>query len=221
MKRFGRGLIIFLLLFCAATIANASGAYREGDEGEDVTQIQARLSALGYQVSVDGDFGPATTEAIKAFQRDRGLEADGIVGAMTYKALMGRDIPVSRNASTSAVRRIMQNAMRLTGVPYVFGGTTPGGFDCSGFVRYVFNSAGIALPRTADAQFDAGQPVSLSRLQPGDLVFYTTYAEGPSHNGIYIGEGKFIHASSSRGVTVDRMDSSYWRNRYYGARRML
>lgn len=220
MKKVVRVLVVFVLLFCAASITNAS-AYREGDEGNDVMQIQSRLTTLGYSVDADGDFGPATTAAIQAFQRDRGLEADGLVGAMTYKALMGRDIPVSRDSSTAAVRRIIQTGLRLTGVPYVFGGTSPSGFDCSGFVRYVFASAGISLPRTADAQFDAGTPVSLSKLQPGDLVFYTTYADGASHNGIYIGDGKFVHASSSRGVTVDRMDSSYWSARYYGARRIL
>ncbi|MCX7780915.1 MAG: NlpC/P60 family protein [Negativicutes bacterium] len=222
MRKLFRVMVLFLLFFCTAAITDASGAYREGDVGNDVAQIQSRLNALGYQVAVDGDFGPATTAAVKAFQKDRGLEADGIIGAMTYKALMGREIPASRDVSSvSAARRIIQTAMRLTGVPYVFGGTTPGGFDCSGFVRYAFASAGIALPRTADAQFDAGEPVSLSRLQPGDLVFYTTYAEGPSHNGIYIGDGKFIHASSSRGVVIDRMDGNYWKVRYYGARRVL
>lgn len=220
MRKVVRVLVVFVLLFCAASITNAS-AYREGDEGNDVMQIQSRLATLGYSVDADGDFGPATTAAIQAFQRDRGLEADGLVGAMTYKALMGRDIPVSRDSSTAAVRRIIQTGLRLTGVPYVFGGTSPSGFDCSGFVRYVFASAGISLPRTADAQFDAGNPVSISKLQPGDLVFYTTYADGASHNGIYIGDGKFVHASSSRGVTVDRMDSSYWSARYYGARRIL
>lgn len=221
MKNLCRVLAVFLMLFFTAAITDASAAYREGDEGGDVTQIQSRLSSLGYAVSVDGDFGPATTAAIKTFQTDRGLEADGLVGAMTYKALMGRDIPVSRDASSSTVRRIIQNGLRMTGVPYVFGGTTPNGFDCSGFVRYVFNSVGISLPRAADDQFYAGTPVSLSRLQPGDLVFYTTYADGPSHNGVYIGEGKFVHASSSRGVVVDRMDGSYWSARYYGARRIL
>lgn len=221
MKKVVRVLVVFVLLFCAASITDASAAYREGDEGSDVMQIQSRLAALGYSVEADGDFGPATTAVVEAFQRDRGLEADGLIGAVTFKALMGRDIPVSRDSSAAAVRRIIQAGLRFTGVPYVFGGTSPSGFDCSGFVRYVFASAGISLPRTADAQFDAGKPVSLSRLQPGDLVFYTTYAEGASHDGIYIGDGKFLHASSSRGVVVDSMDSSYWTARYYGARRIL
>lgn len=221
MKQLVRVLVVLVLLVCAAPITDAFAAYREGDEGSDVTQIQSRLSSLGYSVGADGDFGPATTAAIKAFQKDRGLEADGVVGAVTFKALMDRDIPVSRDGNTAALRRIIQTGLRLTGVPYVFGGTSPSGFDCSGFVRYVFSSAGITLPRTADAQFDAGQPVSLSKLQPGDLVFYSTYAEGASHDGIYLGDGKFLHASSSRGVVVDRMDSSYWTARYYGARRIL
>lgn len=221
MKQIVRVLVVFVLLFCAVPATDVFAAYREGDEGGDVTQIQSRLAALGYQVGADGDFGPATTAAVKAFQKDRGLEDDGIVGDMTYKALMGRDMPASRDGSSAAARRIIQNALRLTGVPYIFGGTTPSGFDCSGFVRYVFGGAGVSLPRAADDQFDSGRQVAYSKLQPGDLVFFTTYAEGPSHDGIYIGDGKFVHASSSRGVTVDSLGNTYWSSRYYGARRVL
>lgn len=222
MKHLFRILAVFLLLFSAAAITSAASAFREGDEGRDVAQIQAKLNDLGYSVSVDGEFGAGTTAAIIAFQKDRGLEADGLVGDTTYRTLMGRDIPASRSdAGTSMARRIVQTALRLNGVPYAFGGTTPYGFDCSGYVRYVFSGAGISLPRMADEQYSVGRAVSEGSLQPGDLVFYTTYDDGPSHVGIYLGGRNFIHASSSRGVVVDSMDGSYWLSRYYGARRVL
>lgn len=214
-------MVLFALLFSVSTFAHAA-AFQEGDAGQDVAQIQSQLNALGYSVgTADGDFGSKTTAAVKTFQRDRGLEADGVVGAATYQALMGRDIPVSRDSSTVSVRRVIQTALRYQGVPYVFGGTSPNGFDCSGFVRYVFAGNGLQLPRMADEQYDFGLPVSYGRLQPGDLVFFSTYAPGASHVGIYLGDGKFISATSSQGVAIARMDNSYWGPRYIGARRIL
>lgn len=222
MVRVLRTMVFFLMLFSAATFAHASGVFQEGDEGQDVAAIQSRLESLGYSVTVDGDFGPGTKAAVAGFQRDRGLADDGVVGAQTYRMLMGREIPVSRDdASTASVRRVIQTAMRYIGVPYVFGGTTPGGFDCSGFTRFVFSGAGVYLPRTADEQYEVGRPVSYSRLQPGDMVYFSTYAPGASHSGIYLGDGKFISATSSRGVAIDRMESGYWGSRYIGARRVM
>lgn len=222
MQKFFGFLVAFCLFFGTATFAHASGTYEVGDQGSDVAAIQAQLNNLGFSAgSADGDFGDMTVDAVKAFQRSRGLDADGIVGVQTYRALMGRDIPASRDSSTAYIRRIVQTSMRYTGVPYVFGGTSPSGFDCSGFTRYVFAQSGIYLPRTADEQFEVGRHVSYSRLQPGDLVFFSTYAAGASHSGIYIGNGQFISATSSRGVAIDSMNSSYWGSRYVGARRVM
>lgn len=220
MNRVTRILVILLMLVCTVSITYAS-AFEQGDQGQDVVAIQARLNALGYEIVADGDYGPATVNAVKAFQRDRGLESDGVIGSQTYRALMGREIPTSRDGASVSVRRLTQTSFRYIGVPYMFGGTTPNGFDCSGFVQFVFGNNGISLPRTADQQFEMGQPVSYSRLQPGDLVFFSTYAPGPSHSGIYLGDGKFISATSSRGVAVDLMESRYWGSRYLGARRVL
>jgi cell wall-associated NlpC family hydrolase len=105
-------------------------------------------------------------------------------------------------------------------VPYRNGGSDPSGFDCSGFVEYVFAQNGIALPRTVRDQFDVGQPVKPDDLQPGDLVFFTTVASGPSHVGIAIGGDQFVDAPSSRGeVRVDRLSADYWARRFVGARR--
>ncbi len=216
-----RTVLLSVLLFSLVALAHASGVYEEGDGGQDVAQIQTRLNALGYATAADGEFGEATTAAVKAFQKDRGLEADGVVGAATYQALMGREIAVSRDSSAvEKTRRIIQTAMRYVGVPYVFGGNGPNGFDCSGFTRFVFARSGIGLPRMADEQFGLGRPVGQAHLQPGDLVFFETYTDGVSHVGIYLGEGKFISATSSRGVAIAWLGDSYWGPRYVGARRV-
>lgn len=112
--------------------------------------------------------------------------------------------------------------MRYRGSPYVRGGSSPSGFDCSGFVSYVLRQHGVHVSRSSRALFHEGRPVSRSSLQPGDIVFFrNTYRRGISHVGIYIGDGDFVHASNRRGgVKVTSLDSSYYTPRYAGARRM-
>ena len=207
---------------CWFTVVAAAAAFRAGDQGTDVAEIQKQLQSLGYDVAADGDYGPATTEAVKAFQSTKGLEADGLVGASTYSALLGKSMPVVTHSMNAMSRTVVSDAMSYMGVPYVFGGNTPSsGFDCSGYVRYVFANAGIYLPRTADVQYNCGYAVSTSELAPGDLVFFETYCPGPSHVGIYVGDGNFIDASSSRGVTGSSLSSSYYSAHYLGARRVM
>lgn len=217
-----KNLLVFLLtlVFCLSGAVSAFASFQRGDDGQEVLAIQKRLVELSYNIgSIDGDFGSATEVAVKKFQSDRGLEVDGIIGSATYKALMNKEMPPNRSNST--VRRILRAAYSVMGTPYVFGGTTPYGFDCSGFTQYAFNRAGVYIPRTADVQMAYGRPVSMNQLRPGDLVFYTTYEPGASHCGIYIGDGKFIHAGSSTGVTVASAFTGYWGARYYGACRIL
>ncbi len=219
-----KALRIFALttiLLCWSAVLCGASAFRVGDQGSDVAEIQGQLARLGYDVAADGDFGPATAEAVKAFQISRGLDADGLVGPSTYSALLGKSMPEVSRGSSALGRRIVASSMQYLGVPYVFGGTTPSGFDCSGYVRYVFANAGIYLPRTADAQYECGYPVSTSELVPGDLVFFSTYEAGASHVGIYIGDGSFINASSSSGVSIASLYSSYWGSCYIGARRVM
>lgn len=115
---------------------------------------------------------------------------------------------------------IVKTAEKYLKTPYRFGGDTPKGFDCSGFVKYVYEQHGVKLPRTTDVQFQRGKKVDRTKLLAGDLVFFTTYAPGASHVGIYYGNGKFIHASSSRGVMISRLNEDYWKPRYLGARRI-
>ena len=118
-------------------------------------------------------------------------------------------------------QKIITTAKTYIGVPYVWGGSAPSGFDCSGFVQYVFKAHGITLPRTSKQQWTVGTLISKSSLQPGDLVFFETGGSGISHLGIYIGDGQFIHASSSKGVMISSLSNSYWAGAYYGARRVL
>jgi len=124
------------------------------------------------------------------------------------------------------------------GAPYRSGGTTPGGVDCSGLVQTVFHKAGINVPRTVAQQYGQGQPVGLNELRFGDVVFFNrycqararnyfaagiltpAYAEQACHNGIYLGQGRFIHASP-KGVYVSRLDAEVWRLSFLGARRYL
>ena len=103
--------------------------------------------------------------------------------------------------------QLVSSAYKYLGVPYVFGGNTPAGFDCSGFTKYVFSHNGINLPRMADEQYMLGNKVSRSELIPGDLVFFTTYEPGVSHTGIYVGDDNFISATSSGGIRVDSLNS--------------
>jgi len=114
---------------------------------------------------------------------------------------------------------LIRTAMSLVGTPYVWGGASPSGFDCSGFVWYAYNRVGIAIPRTADVQFAAGRPVD-GDPQPGDLVFFQTYDYGASHVGLYLGNGWFVNAIGTD-VHLANFDSDYFRGRYLGARRFL
>jgi cell wall-associated NlpC family hydrolase len=111
----------------------------------------------------------------------------------------------------------------LQGVPYRTGGEDPtGGFDCSGFVQYVFARHHLDLPRTVDAQYRFGLNVGLVDVRGGDLVFFSTTAPGATHVGIAIGGGAFVHAPSEKGVVrIERLDTAYWHNRFVGARRVL
>ena len=118
---------------------------------------------------------------------------------------------------------LVSTAMGFIGVPYRYGGTSAeSGFDCSGFVRATYEKTlGKVLPRRAADQAAATQSISRSELRPGDLVFFNTMRRAFSHVGIYVGDGKFIHAPRSGArVRVESMDGSYWSSRFNGARRV-
>lgn len=161
----------------------------------------------------------APAQAAPGSNHDQFLKAlDGILAT-------GAAIPVADEAAfmpAGAAAGTIGIAQGLLGSRVVWGGASPAqGFDCSGLVQYVFRQAGIDLPRTADLQFLVGRTIPRTALAPGDLVYFTTYAPGASHVGIYIGRDKFIHTSFSRGVVaVGDMNDAYFAARYYGAKRV-
>jgi len=130
--------------------------------------------------------------------------------------------PAPQNLVGRGGGTIVANAMKYLGYRYVFGGTSPAGFDCSGFVYYIHNASGAPVGRGMWQQYNGGGHIAISALQPGDTVFFAnTYMPGLSHDGIYIGGGQFIHASDERtGVTISSLWSGYWQAHYVGATRL-
>lgn len=151
---------------------------------------------------------------IKSFVTDQNIANLSIIGGTGA---------VSNNVvaqfTTSLEEYVVQTAKSLRGVPYAWGGTTPRGFDCSGYLNYVFAQHNISLPRTTADIWAYGTSVSSPSI--GDIVFFETYKPGPSHAGIYIGNNQFIHASSSSGVTISSLGESYWKARYLGVKKVI
>lgn len=167
--------------------------------------------------------GTAHTAALSAASPDV-YEWTGIAPRPAAHAVKHHDIAkfASRLFTRSAriANTLTRSALRFLGTPYVFGGTSGYGFDCSGYVQHVYALLGVHLPRTADAQYYAGSR-TVGGIKTGDLVFFQTYEPGPSHVGIYLGHGHFAHASSSHGVMVSSLSDSYWSARYIGAKRVM
>ena len=124
--------------------------------------------------------------------------------------------------SASKNTAIVRSGLSFRGTPYRWGGASRGGFDCSGFTAYLYSQRGISLPHSARSQFTYGHAVTKSELKEGDLVFFHTVTPGISHVGMYIGDGRFVHASSRRsgGVRTDTLNSGYYSQRLVGARRI-
>jgi murein DD-endopeptidase len=117
--------------------------------------------------------------------------------------------------------RAASSALKMVGKPYRYGGSTPAGFDCSGLVQYSYQQAGVTLPRATDAQLRVSQPLRGQHLRRGDLLFFDQEGKKKSHVGIYLGDGRFVHApSSGKAVRADRLDSPYWKKHLSEARRI-
>jgi len=160
---------------------------------------------------------------------DRMIKERGLVTQMTDQLSqqisnqLGGPLQSARNAFGGKASELVMQAMGLLGVPYKRGGNSEEkGFDCSGFVRYMYEkSVGLVLPRRAEEQAKVTEEISRSELKPGDLVFFNTLKRTFSHVGIYVGDGKFIHAPRpGKAVRVDDMREAYWQQRFNGARRV-
>ncbi|MDR7465721.1 MAG: LysM peptidoglycan-binding domain-containing C40 family peptidase [Armatimonadota bacterium] len=200
-------VVAWALFFPAPAFAAATHTVGNGDT----------LSAIAAR------YGVSTAELIAAnplpdSDRLRAGRRPVIPGRQARRpaARMGR-LP-SRGAAWTAL--LAAAARRHLGVRYRWGGRSPAGFDCSGFVSYVLRRVRVTVPRTTWALWTQGTPVARDQLEAGDLVFFTTTRPGPSHVGLYLGANQFVHASSGFGrVTVTSLEHRYYRARYLGARR--
>jgi cell wall-associated NlpC family hydrolase len=201
------------------TIPNAQGA--TNSEAAPPTAVhtslqtaQKNLQTLGYYAipTMSGSYDTASTQAIKTFQGDYGLSVTGKIDQTTNTAIEHAIVKKS----------LIKDTKNYLGVPYLWGGTTPSGFDCSGFVYYMFNQHGIDSSRNTSAGlYKTGTAIGRNQLQPGDLVFFAVNTTGTiTHVGFYMGDNQFISATSSKGIAAYSMDNSYWGKYYVGAKRV-
>ncbi|MEN1759868.1 NlpC/P60 family protein [Anoxynatronum sibiricum] len=187
-----------------------------------VHQAVAKGWLSGYP---SGEFRPANevTRAEASVMLTKSLGDGAMSRVEEMKAAAARYMETQEAEAEKLRESILETALELQGIPYRRGGSTPAGFDCSGFVTYVLGQHGISLPRSSAAMYRATEKISMDELEPGDLVFFQGYQSGPSHVGIYVGNNEFIHApSSGRTVSFDQVDDpSYWGPRQYGAARIL
>lgn len=212
-----------------------------GDKNDQVTKVQEVLYFYGYyHGEIDGIYGALTEQAINQIEKEglvhiktkgtsstsssEDIEETELAQATNNSATEG----ISNNEDGNVIpidtainaTNIIKEATSLLGTPYTWGGTSPKGFDCSGFIQYVYASNNITIPRTVNEIWNFSEVVSTPSI--GDLVFFETYQPGPSHMGIYLGKGDFIHAGSSNGVEISNVnDNNYWNSRYLGAKRIV
>jgi cell wall-associated NlpC family hydrolase len=141
-----------------------------------------------------------------------------VIPVLCALACMTALVSAQTPAPADLRKNILATAHRLVGIQYVLGGSSETGFDCSGYVKFVYEKNGIVLPRTAPAQYAKGVKIPLEKAKPADLVFFDIFKMGISHVGIYLGDKKFIHAPSPGGaVHVAVIDQYYWQDRLVGA----
>lgn len=206
-------------------LADTSGIIMQpGSMGADVSLLQTDLQALGYFPKDEGIttyFGPVTSQAVISYKVHHKLGDKALVTPPVFHSIQQAASRVAKQVAEPETLgdRIVAKAETYKGDPYVWGGTSPAGFDCSGFTQYVFAQFGITLPHSAAGQAALGTPVSKADLEPGDLVFFDTLG-GISHVGIYIGNDQFINAASTQ-VEIDNLDDPYyWGSRYLFSRRI-
>jgi lipoprotein Spr len=204
MRKIKKLLMVFVLIMAIAFALDGVNAYAKSRTTKSTSK---RTSAKKIA---------STKSSSKKYVSKKSTSKKTTSKRTTYSRGSGRYL------RSEDVQKVIDSAKRYLGVDYVFGGASPSGFDCSGFTMYVYKSVGVNLPHTASGQANLGVAVSKDELQAGDLVFFETYKSGISHVGIYIGDGKFIHASSGAGrVTITNLSDKYYTTRYRGATRIL
>lgn len=211
LRTYGVPLVLVLSILAAMTLGGCGqSSPRFGKRQTETTEAPVRktsprFSREAQEERVEDDRKPAP-EVVK----------DVVSGT--------RDFRKEKNKAISPLdqSKLMRSISRYMGVPYAYGGSGSSGMDCSGYTMTVFKeSLGRDLPRSAHEQIKVGTPVSFSDLKFGDLVFFNTTGTPASHVGIYLGDDLFAHASVSLGVTISSLESSYFKKRYEGARRLF
>lgn len=200
--------------------------------GQQAAADLFRIEMMQHSLALSGACETPPANGLTALEAllSNGPALTGPIGQAGRAARTGSEqaaAPIGTPAVQTAgagdeIAAIETTANHYLGIPYRFGGETSDGIDCSGFVQKVFREHQVELPRTAREQITVGSEVAPGDLRKGDLVFFHTYANYPSHVGIYLGDGKMIHASSGKGeVTVSDLNSDYYRSRYLGAKRVV
>ena len=201
----------------AALVAQRAGAKRRISSELDRRRglLASIKSQIAHLIAVDRARALASAAAARAeyeqAQQAAALQTQGTVVGATASTPDGTVAPPSQYGGVVGI------AMRYLGVPYVWGGASPSGFDCSGLVMYVYAQVGVSLPHYTGAQWNVGVPVSRGDLQPGDLVFF----DGLGHVGIYIGGNQFIHAPHTGTVVQVNSMTGWYASTYVGARRVI
>lgn len=224
-------------------IKHLSGSIYPGLHSDDVKIVQQALYYFGYyEGKIDGIYGPLTKKALELAEEEHDIEltqevtqeslsslyisekqsdeADQIEDEKNNQKSNGenKNIKQAPVAPEGNATDVIQQARSHLGTPYVWGGDSPNGFDCSGFIQFVYDQEDYTIPRTVAEIWNFATPVDTPSV--GDLVFFETYKPGPSHMGIYLGNDTFIHAGESNGVEISELSSSYWEQRYLGAKRI-